>query len=310
MAKFKLEKAIESSYSFAFRRFLSVLGVAWFPTVLFIALLCLIAAVLWPEVQGLQGVVGQSWGANGNFTMQSGDWQRMGHLIINASRFVGLIWLAALVLRTMIIVGVLETALDMRQGPQFFYFSLGAPVWRLIGAFIIAIIAAIVVALLAGGAAGIAIWTAEHYAAGTAGLVKFIAIAAAVLWMIYFCVRLFYFLPTTVVAEGRIALGRAWSLGGGNFWRVVALWLATFLPIVIVAGILSAAIFGMQEHDMLMAVLKSASPAAAMHTVFSQYGLFLVALAVYEIAYLTLLLGLGLGAMASAYKGATAPEAA
>jgi len=310
MAKFKLEQAIESSYSFAFRRFLSVLGIAWFPLAVFVGLLCLIAAVLWPEVQGLQDAVGHGWGANGNFSMSDANWQRVWHLFLHAGHFFGLIWLAALILRTMVIAGVLETALGMRQGPQFFYFSLGAPVWRLIGAFIVAGVATIVVALLTVAAAAATIWAAQQYAAGILGLVKFLAIAAAVLWIIYFCVRLFYFLPPVVVAEGAIALGRAWSLGSGNFWRVVALWLATFLPVVIVATILSGALFGIQENDMLMAMLKANSPAAAMHVAFSQYGLLLIGLAVYEIAYFTLMLGLGLGAMASAYKGAAAPEAA
>jgi hypothetical protein len=60
---------------------------------------------------------------------------------------------------------------------------------------------------------------------------------AVALFFIYTAVRLFFFLPAVVVAENRIGLGRSWSLGGGNFWRVVFVWLLIFLPVGFIAGV-------------------------------------------------------------------------
>ncbi len=56
-------------------------------------------------------------------------------------------------------------------------------------------------------------------------------------FLIYAGVRLFFFLPAVVVAENRIGLGRSWSLGGGNFWRIFFVWLLIVVPVGFVAGI-------------------------------------------------------------------------
>ena len=298
MKKIPLEETLGGAYRFLFKNVVSIVGTAWLPLVVFLGL-C--AGLVY-------AVVPHEWWS-GNFP-QIKSLEQLVPVLLPLLAVYLLILFLSLLMYAMIFTGLMRHSLGLKTTTTFAYFSLGAPVWRLIGAFIVAGVATIVVALLTVAAAAATIWAAQQYAAGIVGLVKFLAIAAAVLWMIYFCVRLFYFLPPVVVAEGAIALGRAWSLGSGNFWRVVALWLATFLPVVIVATILSGALFGIQENDMLMAMLKANSPAAAMHVAFSQYGLLLIGLAVYEIAYFTLMLGLGLGAMASAYKGAAAPEAA
>jgi membrane-anchored glycerophosphoryl diester phosphodiesterase (GDPDase) len=55
--------------------------------------------------------------------------------------------------------------------------------------------------------------------------------------LVYSAVRLFFFLPAVVVAENRIGLGRAWSLGGGNFWRIVFVWLLIVVPVGFIAGV-------------------------------------------------------------------------
>ncbi|MBV8978416.1 MAG: hypothetical protein JOZ13_13675 [Alphaproteobacteria bacterium] len=304
MAKFRLEKAVESSYSFAFFRFLSVLGIAWFPTVVFVALICAVALVLWPEVQGLQGLM-TSTAPKFAYNLPPEEQQRLLHLFLNAGRFFGLVGLAAVVTRSMILVGVLETALGKRQGPNFFFFSLGAPVWRLIGAVILACILTAVVAIVTGVAGGALFWAVQHFAPQAAIAAAIVLGAIGALWMIYFVVRLFFLLPPAVVAEERIAIGRAWSLGGGNFWRIFALALAIWLPVAIVASILSSALFGMQRAEMFKAMMGSSSLMDAMHVATSHYGVLLIAMAVFQIVYLTLQLGLGAGAMASAYKGAS-----
>ncbi len=54
-------------------------------------------------------------------------------------------------------------------------------------------------------------------------------------------VRLALIFPVTVV-EGRYDFGQAWALTRGNFWRILALWIVVFIPVLIIAGVLFAVI--------------------------------------------------------------------
>ena len=58
-----------------------------------------------------------------------------------------------------------------------------------------------------------------------------------VLALIYILVRLGFLLAPAAAMEGGFGLERSWKLTKGNFWRIVAIGLATLLPIVIVAAI-------------------------------------------------------------------------
>ncbi len=241
MTKIPFEKTIETSYRFAFTNILSVLGVIWLPTLVFFAMLGGVLYLAWPEIHAL---IPPDLAVEPQNAEEARE--KFGHvltLFATFSRFAGVILLVGTVLRAMVIVGVLEKALGRRQGPVFVYFSLAAPVWRMVGALILAgIIIALTVALTCI-AVGVAIWAAAQYAGGVAGLVKFVAVLAAMLWIVYMTFRLVFFLPAVVVAEERIGIGRAWELGGGNFWRILGVLFAVLLPIAIVAGIVSNALF-------------------------------------------------------------------
>lgn len=306
MAAIPLEKTIEATYRFAFANILSVFGVLWLPALIFLLLLGSVFYLAWPELRAL---VPPDFGTEAHGMDEARE--RLRHLLplfLAFGRFAGLLWLVGLVLRAMVTVGVMEKALGRREGPVFVYFSLAAPVWRMVGATILAalVIAASVVASCI--AVGVVFWAAEHYAGGVAGLAKFAVVCAALLWTVYMIFRLVFFLPAVVVAEGRIGLGRAWSLGGGNFWRIVGVLLAVLLPAMIAAGIVSQILFGsLFWGDLQAAILdkRDTTPgeivAAAVHNLQHLWP----ALLVFQVAYVTLLTGLGTGAIANAYKGVT-----
>ena len=305
MAGIPLGKTIEASYRFAFANILSVFGIVWLPSLIFLAVLGVAAWLVWPDIQTLQSVHLQ--GGNGShFALTDEDRDQVMHVLRSAGRFAVPVGLAGLAMRAMIAVGVLEKALGRRERPVFVYFSLGAPVWRMIGASLMAGIAVFGVVLATGFAVAGLLWGVAHYAGGISGLAKFASVAAAATWIVYVALRLVFFLPAVVVAEERIGLARAWALGRGNVWRILGLMLAVLLPAAIVDGILSRLLTG----GMTMTAIagQAASPAQALAAVLSRlHGVWPLLLAL-DIVYVTLMTGLALGAMANAYKAVTAPE--
>jgi hypothetical protein len=311
MAKIPLERTIETTYGFAFRKFFSVLGVLWLPTLVLACLVAAIAAFAWPDVQHLHTFMMDATQSDSEEISRE-RLMAMFQVAHDIGRFAGLVGLLFLVMRAMVTVGVMEKALGLRDGPVFFYFSLGAAVWRLVGAFILALIVLFVVGVLTLCAVALAWYGAEKFAAGVVGLVKFASAAAAVCWMIYAFVRLMFFLPAVVVAEGRLGLGRAWALGGGNFWRTVGLLIAVLLPFAVVAGIVSHALFGglfMADFETAVLAGRHLQPREVLDIILRDLRDIWPVFVLYEIVTVTLVTGLGIGAVAAAYKAVTQSEA-
>jgi hypothetical protein len=213
MGKIPVGETISGAYGFAFAGFLTVLGTVWLPI---LVLLLFDAGVVYLISPDLPGRV-----MHGDFDMS---------LVYSYHRVRGLLGLANFIIGAMITVGLQERALGRVQGPTFFYFSLGAPVWRLIGAYILAIIALVIVGILTAVVAGGTSYAAVHFVPRFGWAIAFAIIIAAVCWFIYACVRLTFLLPAVVVAEDQIGLPRAWELGGGNFWRMFAVAFVVFVP--------------------------------------------------------------------------------
>jgi hypothetical protein len=308
MAAVPLGKTIEASYRFAFTNSLSVFGIIWLPSLVLLAALSVAAWLAWPDIQGLQAVHFQ--GGNGfRLTLTDQDRDQVLRVLHSAGRFAAPVGLVGLAMRAMIAVGVLEKALGRREGPVFVYFSLAAPVWRMIGASLLAglVLFGVVLATCIGVA--VLLWGVGHYAGGISGLAKFALAASAAIGIVYMALRLVFFLPAIVVAEERIGLARAWALGGGNVWRILGLVLAVLLPAAIVAGILSHALTGgAMAPQMAEIVSRAASPADALAAIMGRLRLVWPMLLVLNVVYATVVTGLGYGAMANAYKAVTAPE--
>ena len=227
MNKLPVGETISGAYGFAFAGFLSILGTVWLP---YVALLAFSAGVIYLIAPDLPGHV-----MRGEFDATT---------LYSVWRVGGLIWLASLIVRAMVTVGLQERALGQTQGPTFFFFSLGARVWLMIAAVFLAILSIVLIALLTAGVTAAVAFAAIKFIPNFGRVIAVILGIVAVCWFIYACVRLTFFLPAVVVAEERIGLGRSWELGGGNFWRIFAVTFVVFVPVVIGLGIVQNAVMG------------------------------------------------------------------
>lgn len=290
MHKIPVGDTISRTYGFAFSNLLSIIGIAWFPYTLLVAIAVGLIMLLAPDFPRL---------------LMKGDFDPS--MMMHVGRIFGLLWLLSLVVACMVTVGIQRKALGKHPAPVFIYFSLGAPVWRLLGASFLALLLLILIGCITAGVT-VGIWfAAGAYLPAYAGLARSIAILAATLWTIYLWVRLLFFLPAVVVAEEIIGLGRSWELGGGNFWRIVVVAIAVFVPAWIAFRIISGALFGpfivmpnfhenMDYHEIMHMVVQQ----------FSVIGPFMIVAQIVErIVYL----GLGNGMIADAYLGVTDKQA-
>lgn len=139
----------------------------------------------------------------------------------------------ALLLTAMMVIGIARLALGLDR--SWFYLSLGAPVWRLLGSilllifvFILGWLAALVVGFVIGFLGTLA------GVAALSALLSLLAAAAVFCGYIYCLVRLtFLLLPVIAAEEKSFALVRAWTLSHGNFWRMFAITLIILVPLLV-----------------------------------------------------------------------------
>jgi hypothetical protein len=208
-----------------FTNIISIIGTIWFPIVVFGAvmagLICLIVPHAW---------------LTGGFPQFDNDtaWQVLRPVFAIAP----LVPILALIIMSMIFVGLLRLSLGQKTSTTFIFFSLGGQVWRMAAALVLAEIALIVLGIVLAVVFVIAAqFGAPHLPPGPAMAAKIVLGVVEALFFFYACFRLFFFLPAVVVAENRIGLGRSWHLGGGNFWRIFLVVLLTVIPVAFVAGI-------------------------------------------------------------------------
>ncbi len=278
--KIPVERSIADGYGFAFRNFLSILGTIWLP---YLVLVLVSLGLVWLIAPNLPGMI----------AMQELDTPSM----MSLARLAVLVGVLAFVTGCMVTVGVQRKALGLHPRPVWFYFSLGTPVWRMAGALFLAGIVVFLISLLTAGVCMV-IWFTADRLGGAAYFIRALDICAAAAFLIYVMVRLLFFLPAVVVAEGALGLERAWILGGHNFWRILIVAIAAILPVAIVFHILSWAIFGpmaglrmgpgLSGRDMLRALLANFGTVSAFAILF-------------QIVERIVLLGVTNGAVASAY---------
>jgi hypothetical protein len=209
---------------------------------------------------------------------------------------------------SMIAVGIQRKALGLHPQPVWFYFSLGAPVWRMTGALFLAGIVIFVIALLTAGVCTV-VWFAVGGLGGAALFLRVLDVGVVAAFIVYVVVRLLFFLPPVVVAESRIGLERAWVLGGHNFWRILMVAIAVVLPVAIVFHLLAWAIFG-SAAGLRMAAGGSARE--LLRVAVLNYGAIGPFALLFGLLERIVLLGVANGAMASAYLAVTGhtPETA
>ncbi|MGD0144156.1 MAG: hypothetical protein ABSC92_13440 [Rhizomicrobium sp.] len=286
MNKIPVGETISGAYSFAFTKILSVLGVFWLPYLIAAAIIAAAVHFFAPDLP---------------HQLVNGPWDLS--LAMNFQHISGILVLVGTIAASMVTVGLQRKALGLHPGPVFFFFSLGAPVWLMIGAFILAFL---VILLIGGITAGlcVAIW----FAAGNigspaaAGGVRALAIIAAACWIIYLEVRLLFFLPAVVVAENSIGLGRSWTLGGGNFWRIIVVLIVVFLPVAIGFGMISQALVGPFLPNFEFLSHQPQDPHMFINLLMRQFRVLGPLYLVFALVERIVFWGLGNGAIATAYR--------
>ena len=231
MKKIPLEATLGGAYRFLFTKIISIVGTIWLPLLLFAGLAAGLVCLVVPH-EWLAG----NWQALDlkHFDPEQFPWEKLLPLLYVWPVIV----VSVLIVVAMIMVGLMRHALDPKKKMTFIFFSLGAPVWRMLGAFllsgILVAIAALVASLVVQLIIHFAVSMAPRPAAEASEIVLNILVA---LFMLYVSCRLFFFLPAVVVAENRIGISRSWELGGGNVWRIFFVFLLIVVPVAFVAGV-------------------------------------------------------------------------
>lgn len=222
---------IANAYRFTFRNFLPIAAVIAGPLL----------------VQMIIGYFLLDWMIRVMAGMLAEDYSALKNFLPYALGYVG-----AGILTFVQFAAVSELALGTRQ-PAPFSFPLGKPVWRLIGAFLIALL---VIALFLIALAITVFITAALLGVAAAAispemgkLISTIAVALGMLVIegaLFFIIfRLTFLLaPVTLISE-RIDLRQAWRLTKGNFWRIFGIWIGILVPFAILEYALIFAAIGL-----------------------------------------------------------------
>ena len=299
MKKIPLEATIIDAYKFFFHNIISIIGTVWFPVVVFLAVLGALVASIVPH-EWLVGHFVAPQNPEAFFLSRIG-------LILAAEAVVMPV---GLLVSAMIRVGILRLAVAEKSGLTLFWFSLGAKVWRMIGAMILTVIGCIVVAGIAVGAVVLAycgLHAIPHLPNAVTVLVTVVLAIAAVVGIVYVLVRQFFFLPAVIVAENKIGLKRSWALGKGNVWRAIVIWLAVVIPVSMITSIITNAT--LMPVLMTQAVHFGPNPSPAdLMGLFTALAPFLAAIIAIELLSGLVILGTMFGAIGKAYKAVTADE--
>ena len=273
MTRIPVAETIRFAYSFAFGQIGAIIGLVWLPL--------LIAALL----QFLPYAIGTAYPSGTSDAAGAA-----GAALLNLA-----FAMAALALYAMNCVSVTRQALGLRQGAASVHFSLGRPEWRMFAAVVICgliVVSALMFCILIG--------TIPARLPGAAGVLGLAALLAGVCGVIWFTVRLVFFVPPIVVAEDRIDLPRAWLLSRGNFWRILAIVLAATVPFLLLQSLVLLIIVG----PAFLAPLPANTAAAAVAftqrlALFDRHMPTVIGLA---LVFTPFNLGLTLGSSAFAYR--------
>ena len=216
MNKIPIGKVISESFDFAFQRYLPLLGVLWLPMLLSVLFSWF---VMFPHF--LASVAGAGRSPVTGLAMES----------------------VHLALLAVMSVGVTKEALGRREGPRYVYLSVGTAELRVFGGYILlgifTIVLVIVLAVIAGLLGAIASGAYRATSADPVAIVrKAVIVAPFVIFgvlfpLIYFWIRLSSFQTAVAVTEHRFGLWRSWALTRRNFWRLFAIVMTIWIPLMI-----------------------------------------------------------------------------
>jgi hypothetical protein len=144
---------------------------------------------------------------------------------------------AKLLLSALMCVGVVQLALGGRPSTALIYIAFGPSEGRLFRAFCgfvgLLFMGAIMVLIIANVAV-----TAGARSHGLEQGVSAVMMLALVAGTVMLGARVLALAPAIAVGETAPVLRRAWALSAGNFWRLVGVLLALFLPVLLFSVLL------------------------------------------------------------------------
>jgi hypothetical protein len=251
--KIPVGAVIARTYGFAVGNFINNLGETWIPQAALLAAdYFLLPRYLGVMRQFVPAAVSTNPAQNAA-AAQAAAMHNL-QLFASAAPAFSLLYLIAIICTCAMFVGITKEALGVRTGSPFLQNPIGAPTWRFLGALVLyaLLIFAIYIAVFIVGVVG-AMSAVAVGSAGTkaiAALVLGLVAIVLVLGFIYVGARAGFLIAPAVVAEKRVTLATGWRLARGNFWRIVAVSLAVFLPVVVVELVAFSFLLGTQLPPM------------------------------------------------------------
>jgi hypothetical protein len=309
MDKIPVGRTIAEAYGFAFGRFPGNLGVVWLPA-------ALLMAAVWYVIP----TYATSWIAMIPEMGSKPDPAAILNSMQQVYRAFILLWIALILLRAEMMLGLTRRALGMRNALSFVFLSIGKPFWRLSGAYFavmiilwtaetVLVIGLIVVAFVAGGIGAILAAGDKDAIAVLIGVIGGVAGIGLFCALFYIAVRLTFLLTPLIVAEERFDLIRPWRLAGGNFWRIFAIGVAVFVPLMLLIAIVSVPVYIVALLPFPHLALSSQDPTAAAQNIQIFFAALLANMRAHwylvvplSLASSALIYGAAAGAAASAYR--------
>ena len=286
MGTIPVGQSIGGAYGFLFRRFLTILSLSWLPAAIYAV-----------------GRLGFLWHVEPDI-FAAVDART------HPSIFVCLIALGyvlfAVLMKAVVALPLNRDALDMRDQPVLARFVIGVREVRLFAAYIriVLILIALIIALVAG-VIGVTIGAKWALAQGVpvAGwpvlkIVHVVASVSAILIFLFVALRLSFLIAPVAAVEDSARLWRAWALSAGNFWRMLVVFLALVVPLLILVSIGEYAVMGTALHDAARIAITEHNHGAILAAVL-QHGPALVTIAA---IFLVIANALFAGAAATAYR--------
>jgi len=258
MKKIPVGHTIEQSYSFAFRKYLTILGIFWFP---FLIMALLILAVLVPVMKNYMGMVQVLVAQHGGPPVLPEGFGRTISTLL-------LLELVLIYLYIVMRVGLAKEIMGLRTGPRFVYLSFGAAEFRVFCGYVLAFLLAYAVLIAVGlvlTVVAIVVGLASHFdpqsAQGAGAMGGFVVLLVFVfeLLLFYGLIRLTFFIVPLSLAERKLGLFRSWAMTRGNFWRIFVILLAVWVPIMAVEFMAIAWLMG-GEMSALFAAAQAGHP--------------------------------------------------
>jgi len=264
VATISIGRTVSESYKFAFQRYFQLLGVIWLPLVLLGAIALVTIVPFFAALGGMlheaarQGADGDSRPFLSPESLQALARMRATNLLFDV---------ADLAFFAIVSVGVTKEALGLRRGFRPVYIAWGLDELLVAGGFflvwvmlVVFIVVAVIFCVLIG-AIGIRLLHGAYNSSvgagvGTAAIIVLLAIIAGCA-LIYFAIRLLFFIAPVTVAEREFAVFRSWELSKGHAWEIFAVLFLTWVPVIVVLNVIGSIAFGYAALPPILVAMRS-----------------------------------------------------